>query len=67
MKQIENECCDCATPDYPCIGNSCPNRNVAHYYCDECGSEGRLRETEWGELCEYCLIQKFPIVEGSDY
>lgn len=67
MKVIENECCNCAVPSYPCMGNSCPNRHVAHYYCDKCGNEDRLRETEWGELCEECLIQKFDIVEGSDY
>ena len=67
MKVIDNECCDCAVSSYPCMGSSCPNRHVTHYYCDECGNEGRLRKTAWGELCEECLIQKFDIVEGSDY
>ena len=67
MKRIENDCCGCAVPAYPCMGNSCPKRNVAHYYCDECGREDVLRDTEFGELCESCLLNKFPIVEGSDY
>lgn len=33
----ENECRDCATPAYPCMGDSCRFRHVKHYYCDECG------------------------------
>ena len=28
MPKYENHCCDCATPNYPCRGSSCPNRKV---------------------------------------
>ena len=36
MVTYENECCDCEVPAYPCLGSSCPNRHVKHYYCDDC-------------------------------
>lgn len=39
MIKYENQCCDCAVPGYPCIGDSCKYRNVPVYYCDECGNE----------------------------
>lgn len=67
MKKIENECCSCAVPAYPCIGDSCSKRNVEHYYCDECGAEDTLYHFDGEQLCEDCLIGRFPIVEGSDY
>lgn len=66
MIQFENECVGCP-PEIGCFGASCSKRNVPHYYCDECGEEDQLRDTEWGELCESCLLEKFPIVEGSNY
>lgn len=67
MKVIKNECCDCAVPDYPCIGDRCPNRNVVHYHCDECEIEGTLYHYDGEHLCADCLLGRFPIVEGSDY
>lgn len=67
MKKIENDCCGCAAPAYPCMGDSCPLRNAIHYYCDKCGNEDKLYDTDFGELCESCLLKKFPVVEGSDY
>ena len=39
MIKYENECCDCATESYPCLGSACPNRNVKHLYCDECDDD----------------------------
>ena len=39
MLRIENHCCDCAAPGYPCMGRSCPNRRVKVYYCDKCDEE----------------------------
>lgn len=66
MKQIENECVGCKSLGLHCIGILCPNRNVSHYYCDECGDETTLYKTEYGELCEVCLLKKFPKVEGSE-
>ena len=66
MRVYENECVGCA-PEMGCIGSACPYRNVERFYCDECGDETTLRETDYGELCESCLLEKFPVVEGSDY
>ena len=64
MKKTENECVDC---NLYCIGNDCPFRNVTRYYCDECGSEAKLYHYDDKELCEECLLEKFEIVEGSDW
>ena len=35
----KDECCDCAVPGYPCLGDACSNRHVPHIYCDKCGEE----------------------------
>lgn len=67
MKRIENDCCDCATPAYPCRGESCPLRHVTHYYCDKCGEEMAHDEIYMVEneyLCEYCLKEKFKLKES---
>lgn len=62
MIKYENECCDCATGAYPCLGNSCPNINVPHYYCDECGVECNEIEHlycyDGEELCLDCIKDK---------
>ena len=58
MVRKENECCDCAAPGYPCMGNSCPNRNVTRCYCDKCDSEISQDEVycyDGMDLCEDCL------------
>ena len=34
----ENECVGCP-PNMGCLGAGCPNRNVLHIECDECGEE----------------------------
>ena len=39
MITYENECCGCAVPAYPCMGSTCPNRNVPYLYCDKCKEE----------------------------
>lgn len=66
MREIVNECCDCATPGYPCRGSACPNRRVKHFYCDKCGIEAKLYEYDGMELCEECLLDEIPVVEGSE-
>lgn len=65
MKRIENECVGCP-PEMGCLGDSCPNRNVPHYYCDNCGNEEKLYHYDNDELCEECLLKNFEVVEGSD-
>lgn len=67
MKEITNECVDCTSVGLHCLGRSCPNRNVVHYYCDECGYEGKLYHYGDRELCEDCLLEEVDVVEGSDY
>lgn len=61
MKRIENHCCNCAVPGYPCLGPSCPETRVTVYYCDKCGEEiyDDVYEVDDEDLCEECLKDKF--------
>jgi hypothetical protein len=64
MVRIENHCCDCATPNYPCLGSSCPNRKVPVHYCDKCDPNCEnplveVYEVDGKELCEDCLKETF--------
>ena len=64
MVTYENECCDCAVPGYPCIGDSCPNRHVKRYYCDECGYDvEKLYRFDGEELCLDCIEKRLEVVE----
>lgn len=65
MKKIENHCCDCAVPGYPCIGNACPNRNVPVFYCDGCEEpiRGEVYEDGDEDLCRYCYHERY---EGEE-
>lgn len=57
MIKYENDCVGC--PDgVPCMGSTCPNRNVPHYYCDNCGSEEDLYEFDGEELCADCVLDR---------
>lgn len=64
MIRYENECVSCGLP---CLGSSCPNRNVIHYYCDCCGCEEKLYHYDNIEICEECLLKNFEVVNGSDW
>ena len=58
--RYEDECCGCAVPAYPCMGDACPNRNVQHFYCDKCDEDvEELYETENGQLCTECVLKMF--------
>jgi DNA-directed RNA polymerase subunit RPC12/RpoP len=60
MIRYENECVGCSTPAYPCMGDSCPNLNVPHLYCDECGFDvDDLYEYDDEQICEECLLKRF--------
>ena len=60
MFRIEDHCCGCAVPSYPCAGNACPNKNVKVYYCDHCGEElDEVYEVDGEDLCEECLKKMF--------
>lgn len=53
MIREENDCCDCAVPAYPCMGDSCPRRHALHVYCDVCGEEICPNEDEYDLSEEY--------------
>ena len=58
----ENHCSDCATPSYPCLGSSCPHRQVPVECCDCCEEpfyENAVYEVDGEILCENCLKEKF--------
>ena len=64
MVRIENHCCDCAVPAYPCRGDLCPLTRVAVYYCDKCDPKcdtplEEVYEVDGEELCEDCLKDLF--------
>jgi hypothetical protein len=60
----EDECCGCAVPGYPCMGSACPNRDVPHYICDECGYDVEiLYKYEGEELCLDCIEGRLEVVE----
>lgn len=64
MKRIENDCCGCAVPGYPCLGKYCPLTHTPHYYCDECGEEidpDCLYRVDDDDLCEECLKDTFKV------
>lgn len=55
----EDECCSCATPGYPCLGDLCPKRHAKHLYCDRCGDDvEELYEFECQQICTSCLIEQ---------
>ena len=55
MKQVENECVDCGLP---CLGRSCPYRNVERFYCDVCNEEEQLYYYDGMELCLNCIKER---------
>ena len=58
---FENECVGCP-PERGCLGDSCPNRRVEHFFCDKCDAEvspGELYEVDGEDLCEDCLKERF--------
>ena len=60
MIKKENECVDCGLP---CLGSSCPNRNVIHIYCDKCGDEGKIYHYDGEHLCISCIEETLEEVE----
>ena len=59
MIKYENECVGCPK-EMGCMGDSCPNRNVKHLYCDICSADVDTLYYEGSyELCEECLLKTF--------
>ena len=64
MIVYEDECCGCAVPSYPCLGESCINRNVPHYYCDDCGDEvDILYKVDGYEYCKDCALEHLDTIK----
>lgn len=63
MIKYENDCCGCAAPAYPCMGDICPLRNNPHYYCDHCGFETDLYEFNEEQLCIDCIKTLLPRIK----
>lgn len=65
--RVENHCCDCAVPGYPCQGRLCPRRRVTVHYCDRCGEEiERVYELDGEELCEECRDELYGDEEDEE-
>jgi hypothetical protein len=63
MRKYEDACCGCATESYPCMGSSCPNRNVLHVYCDICKEDcdpDDVYDVGGEDVCEDCLLKMYP-------
>ena len=70
-KVVEDECCGCAAPGYPCLGSACPNRNVPHYFCDDCEDEFEPEELYYDdvtdeELCSHCFLKRYKTVKERE-
>lgn len=62
MVTYEDECIGCPT-EMGCLGDTCPNKNVPHLYCDNCGKEvDELRDYNDEQWCEKCILDSCPIV-----
>ena len=61
MKYEVNECCDCATDTYSCIGDECPQLHKTYYRCDECGTdeltEDEIHHVDDMDLCGTCYCE----------
>lgn len=59
----ENECVGCP-PDMGCLGSACPNRHVAHFYCDKCKQEvDDLYDYDDKQICLDCIVKQLKKIE----
>ena len=64
MRYYESDCVSCG---FPCMYESCPHYQVEVFVCDFCREENvKLYEYDNSEICKECLLEQFPIVDGSD-
>ncbi|MEE0264369.1 MAG: hypothetical protein UD936_01980 [Acutalibacteraceae bacterium] len=62
MTRFENQCVNCGM--LPCLGSSCPNRNVRVLNCDDCGQAAdKLYVLNGDEICERCLLKGLEVIE----
>ena len=65
-REMRNECVSCGLP---CLGSSCPNRNVPYLICDSCGDEDceELYINDDGEeVCAECLLAQYTKITVDD-
>lgn len=70
-KTYEDECVGCSTMGLPCQGSACPNRNVPHYFCDDCKDEFEPEELYYDdvtdeELCATCFLKRYKTVKERE-
>ena len=59
MVKFQNDCCDCATAGYPCLGELCDLRHVPHFWCDVCPDEAdELYRVGDLWMCFSCLLKE---------
>lgn len=59
--RYENQCCNCAVPDYPCNGM---HKHVAVPFCDECvTNDETIYRFDGEELCLSCIKSRLEVVE----
>ena len=70
MREVTDECVGCTSMGMPCIGDSCRNKHVTHYYCDRCKKEFYPQELyvneDNEELCAECILSEYPTVEEKE-
>lgn len=65
MIKIENDCVGC---DLPCLGTTCPHREIPYFYCDDCEYEcEELFHYEEQQLCIDCIVKRLRKVTMDDY
>lgn len=56
-----NECCGCAVPAYPCLGDACHLRHTPKYICDWCGTDeldpDEIEDVDGDDVCLECIAK----------
>lgn len=66
MIKYENECVGCPR-ERGCLGDSCPNINVKHLYCDKCEADvDELYDLYGEQLCTECLFKSLDKITLDD-
>lgn len=72
MIKYENQCCQCSTSSYPCVGTSCSKRKVPIFICDECLEETDIlyqneNDTNERGFCLECFQNQENGKEDDEY
>ena len=63
MRYEQNDCCDCAVPGYPCLGDSCSRRHAIYYKCDFCRTDDLIEddivEIDGYKICKECYEKEY--------